>query len=136
MAGCRAAKAAMVSGLALMASTGCFASKSELDQLRVEMNTVREENVAADSTRAMQMAQILTSLRAVRDTLASLSTRITRVRAESQSGLRDIHDQVVQLQEATGQSQQRLQEMRAAIDQRNRAAVIPPPPPPPGSRPG
>jgi len=123
-------KAVSLAAFALVA-TGCFASKSELDQLRVEMNTVREETSAADSMRAMQMAQILSTLRSVNDTLGALSTRVTRVRAESQSGLRDIHDQVVQLQEATGQSQQRLQEMRAAIDQRNRTAV-PPPPPAPG----
>lgn len=124
------ARHALVTTLALLATTGCFASKSELDQLRLEMNTVREETSTADSMRATQMAQILTTLRAVNDTLASLSTRVTRVRAESQSGMRDLHDQVVQLQEATGQSQQRLQEMRAAIDQRNRTAAPPPAPPP------
>jgi len=120
---------------ALVATTGCFASKSELDQLRLEMNTVRDESSAADSMRAVQMAQILSTLRSVNDTLAALSTRVTRVRAESQSGMRDLHDQVVQLQEATGQSQQRLQEMRAAIDQRNRAVAPAPPPPAPGAAP-
>jgi len=130
MAGTRAARAAAAATFALVATTGCFASKSELDQLRLEVNTVREETSAADSMRAMQMAQILSTLRSVNDTLAALSTRVTRVRAESQSGMRDLHDQVVQLQEATGQSQQRLQEMRAAIEQRNRTAVPPPAPPP------
>lgn len=131
MAGCRAAKAAAVATFAAMATTGCFASKSDLDQLRDEVNTVRAETSAADSVRAMQMVQILSTLRAVNDTLGALSTRVTRVRAESQSGMRDLHDQLVQVQEATGQSQQRLQEMRAAIDQRNRAAAPPPAPPPP-----
>jgi tol-pal system protein YbgF len=43
--------------------------------------------------------------------------------------MRDLHDQLVQLTEATGQSQQRIQEMRAALEQRNRA--MPPPPPSP-----
>jgi tol-pal system protein YbgF len=130
MAGCRAAKAAAVATFAAMATTGCFASKSDLDQLRDEVNTVRAETSAADSVRAMQMVQILSTLRAVNDTLAALSTRVTRVRAESQSGTRDLHDQLVQVQEVTGQSQQRLQEMRAAIDQRNRTAAPPPAPPP------
>jgi tol-pal system protein YbgF len=72
----------------------------------------------------------------VNDTLAALITRVTRVRAESQSGMRGLHDQLGQVQEATGQSQQRLQEMRAAIDQRNRTAAPPPAPPPaPGAAP-
>lgn len=128
--GMAGARAVLMATFALVATTGCFASKSQLDQLRVEMNTVRDETSSADSMRAMQMAQILSTLRSVNDTLAALSTRVTRVRSESQSALRDIGAQVVQLQEATGQSQQRLQEMRAAIDQRNRAAVPPPPPAP------
>jgi tol-pal system protein YbgF len=137
MAGCRVAKATAVATFTAMAATGCFASKSDLDQLRDEVNTVRAETSAADSVRAMQMVQILSTLRAVNDTLAALSTRVTRVRAESQSGMRDLHDQLVQVQEATGQSQQRLQEMRAAIDQRNRTAAPPPaPPPPPPPAPG
>ncbi len=136
MTGCRAAKSAAVATFAAMATTGCFASKSDFDQLRDEVNTVRAETSAADSVRAMQMAQILSTLRAVNDTLAALGTRVTRVRAESQSGTRDLHDQLVQVQEATGQSQQRLQEMRAAIDQRNRTAAPPPAPPPaPGAAP-
>jgi tol-pal system protein YbgF len=75
------------------------------------------------------MVQLLSTLRAVNDTLAALSTRVTRVRAESQSGMRDLHDQLVQLTEATGQSQQRIQEMRAALEQRSRA--VPPPAPSP-----
>jgi tol-pal system protein YbgF len=136
MAGCRVAKATAVAAFTAMATTGCFASKSDLDQLRDEMNTVRAETSSADSVRAMQMVQILSTLRAVNDTLAALSTRVTRVRAESQSGMRDLHDQLGQVQEATGQSQQRLQEMRAAIDQRNRTAAPPPAPPPvPGAAP-
>ena len=81
MAGFSAARAAAAATFALVATTGCFASKSELDQLRLEVNTVREETSAADSMRAMQMAQILSTLRSVNDTLAALSTRVTRVRA-------------------------------------------------------
>ncbi len=136
MVGCSVAKALAVATFTVMAATGCFASKSDVDQLRDEVNTVRAETSAADSVRAMQMVQMLSTLRAVTDTLAALSTRVTRVRAESQSGMRDLHDQLVQVQEATGQSQQRLQEMRAAIEQRNRAAAPPPAPPPaPGAAP-
>lgn len=127
---CSAARAAAGVTFAALATTACFASKTDLDQLRDEVNTVREENSAADSVRAMQMAQILSTLRAVNDTLGSLNVRVTRVRSESQSGMRDLANQILQLQEATGQSQQRLQEMRAALEQRNRVAPPPPPPPP------
>jgi tol-pal system protein YbgF len=129
MAGWKPARTAAAVTFASVATTACFASKTDLDQLRDEVNTVRAESSAADSVRAMQMAQILSTLRSVNDTLAALGTRLTRVRAESQSGIRDLREQIIQVQEATGQSQQRLQEMRAAIEQRNRTA--PPPASPP-----
>lgn len=114
-----------------LSTTACFASKNDVDQLRDEVATVRAETSAADSVRAMQMVQLLSTLRSVSDTLAALNTRLTRVRAESQSSIRGLHDQVSQVEEATGQSQLRLQEMRAAIEARNRVTPPPPPPPPP-----
>jgi tol-pal system protein YbgF len=116
---------------------GCFATKSDLNQLRDEIATVRAETATVDSVRAMQMVQLLSTLRAVTDTLTSINTRLTRVRAESQSGLRDIGNRVLQVQEASGQSQQSLREMRAALEQRNRTAppITPPAPPSPGAAP-
>ena len=116
----------------VLSGSACFASKSDVDRLRTEVNSVREETMLVDSVRALQMVQLLSTLRQMNDTLSALSTRITRVRAESQSGNRAITDQLVQLQEAAGQSQQRIQEMRAALEQRNRT----PPPPPPAPLPG
>jgi tol-pal system protein YbgF len=130
MAGMKAATAATLVAVAALSQAGCFASKSDVAQLRDEVNQVRSETATTDSVRAMQMVQLLSSLRAMNDTLASISTRITRVRSESQSSVRDLNNQLVQLQDATGQSQARIQEMRAALEQRTRAE--PPPPPPPG----
>jgi tol-pal system protein YbgF len=124
----RLTKGFTTAGLACVAASGCFASKSDVDQLRDEMSTLRAETSSVDSARALQMAMILSTLRSVNDTLAALGTRVTRVRAESLSGMRDMHDELQQIQEATGQSQQRLQEMRAAIEQHNRTAPLPPPP--------
>jgi tol-pal system protein YbgF len=117
--------------LAALSSTACFASKNDVAQLRDEINAVRSETATVDSVRAMQMVQLLSSLRAMNDTLAAINTRITRVRAESQSSLRTMNDLLVQLQDATGQSQQRIQEMRAQIEARNRMTAPPPPPPVP-----
>lgn len=106
-----------------LATAGCFASRSDIDQLRDEIATVRGETATLDSVRAVQMVQLLSTLRAVTDTLAEINTRLTRVRAESQSGLRDLGNRVLQVQEASGQSQQSVREMRAALEARNRAAA-------------
>lgn len=132
MARCGMAKAAASITLIVLSTNGCFASKNDLDLLREEVNTLRRETLAADSVRAMQMVQMLSTMRAVNDTLGAIVTRLIRVRAESQAGMRELRDQIMQVQEATGQSQQRLQEMRAAIEQRIRATPPPPAPAAPG----
>jgi len=115
-------------GVILVASmTGCFASMSQVDELREELNVVRTDNAAADSARVTQLVQILSTIRAIDDTLAALGTRLSRFRAESQSETRALRQAVMQVQEVSGQSQQRLQEMRATLEQRNRPpAVVPP----------
>lgn len=126
----RSAAFAPILFVSLMSTGGCFATKSEFNQLRDEIGIVRAETAALDSVRAMQMVQLLSTLRAVTDSLTSFSSRLTRVRAESQSGMRELTDRVMQVQESSGQSQQSLREMRAAIEQRNRTAppVAPPSP--------
>ena len=131
MAGRKAASAAALT-FAVLSGTACFASKSDVERLRAEVNSVREETMLVDSVRALQMVQLLSTLRQMNDTLSVLNTRITRVRAESQTGTRAVSDQLVQLQEAAAQSQQRIQEMRAALEQRNRT----PPPAPAAPQPG
>lgn len=124
----KSAGGAPIVALVAMTATGCFASKSDFNQLRDEIATVRAETATVDSVRAMQMVQLLSTLRALNDTLTGLSTRLTRVRAETQSGIRDVGNRVLQVQEASGQSQASIREMRAALEQRNRT---PPPAPPP-----
>ncbi len=105
----------------LAASTvGCFASIAQVEDVRSELNVVRAETAASDSVRVTQLVQILSTLRAINDTLASFGTRLSRVRAESQSDIRGLRQDVQQVQEVNGQSQQRLQEMRASLEQRNR----------------
>lgn len=122
-------RAASIVSLAALSSTACFASKNDVAQLRTELNAVRADNATVDSVRAMQMVQLLSYLRTVNDTLAAINTRITRVRAENQTSMRALNDQLVQLQDVAGQSQARIQEMRAQIEARNRMMAAPPPAP-------
>ena len=112
-------RAAAAAALA-WATTGCFASIAQVDEVRDEVNVVRTETAASDSVRAMQMVQILSNLRAINDSIAALSTRLSRVRADAQGDIRGLRQEVNQVQEISGQSQRRLQEMRATLDQRNR----------------
>jgi tol-pal system protein YbgF len=103
-----------------VASTGCFASTSQLDEVRDDVSSTRAEAAASDSVRAMQMVQILSALRDLNDSISSLSQRITRVRAETQADVRGMRQTVNQIAEVSGQSETRLKELRSQIDSRIR----------------
>ena len=114
----------MVVALLAMTSAACFASTAQLDEVRDDVSSTRAEAATADSVRAVQLVQILQTLRDVSDSIASLSQRITRVRAETQADVRGMRQTVNQLLEVSGQSEARLKELRSQIDSRIRA--VPP----------
>jgi tol-pal system protein YbgF len=125
----RSAKGAVFAFLAV-SSTGCFASLSQLDEVNEQVNLTRAEAAASDSVRATQLVQILGTLRALNDSIQSLNTKITRLRAETQADVRSMRQEVNQVLEVTGQSERRIREMREQIDRRTRAAEVVPPPAP------
>ena len=112
----------MVAAFAV-SGTACMATRTDIDQLRDEVNTVRAETASADSLRAVQLVQVLAAIRSMNDSLVALGTRVNRVRAESEGALREVRRGILQMQDVAGQSQQRLQEMRAAVEERGRARV-------------
>lgn len=124
----RLAKGA-VFALIAVSSTGCFASLSQLDEVNEQVSLSRAEAAASDSVRAVQLVQVLGTLRALNDSIGALNLRITRLRAETQSEVRAMRQEVNQMLEVTGQSERRMRELRDQVDRRTRAA----PPPAPAS---
>lgn len=113
----RLAKVAVFASL-VVASSGCFASVRQLDEVRDDVSQTRAEAASSDSVRAMQLVQVLSTLRDLSDSVASLSQRITRLRAETQADVRGMKATVSQIQETSGQSEARLKELRQQIDSR------------------
>jgi len=115
----RIAKVAVFAAASVL-STGCFASIKQLDQVRDDVSQTRAEAAASDSARAMQVVQILSTLRELSDSVNSLSQRLTRVRAETQADVRGMKATVSQIQESAGQSEARMREMSKQLDSRLR----------------
>ena len=99
-------------------SMGCFASTAQLDEVRDDVSATRAESVASDSIRAMQMVQIMSTLRDLSDSIASLNQKLTRLRAETQADVRAMRQSVNQVMEVSGQSEARLKELRNQLDSR------------------
>jgi TolA-binding protein len=87
---------------------------------------MQEEAARADSARAVELARLADLLDAIGESLGAHQRSLTVLRGELRSDVTDIQRQLVQIQELTGQSQQRLSELRSQLEQRPAPPVTPP----------
>ena len=106
---------------AALASAGCFATREDVRLLQTDIQAVRAERVNSDSAMRAQLNRVATTLATVSDSMLSLSGRLTRFQGDVRGELYELGQQLIQIQELTGQSQRRLQELRASLEQRAQA---------------
>ncbi|HXC24961.1 MAG TPA: tetratricopeptide repeat protein, partial [Gemmatimonadaceae bacterium] len=104
---------------------GCFATQSDIRVLQGDLGLVRSENATADSLRRIQLDHVIASLRALNDSMhimtdsvTTLNNRMFRFRSDMSTSMTSIEQQLLQIQELTGQSQRRLQDLRASMESR------------------
>lgn len=110
---------------ALVAAGGCFATREDVRLLQSDMRAARDERAQSDSATRAQLAALAASLRATDDSVRTLSARMTRMQGDVRGDLYQIGQQLITIQELTGQSQRRLQELRASMEESQ--GVLPPP---------
>ena len=96
---------------------GCV-SKSDVQLVQGEVALLRAETMRRDSTRAAQLGELLQIQRQIMDSLAVSRRAVGQLKGDISSDLYNIQQQLVQLQELTGQSQQRLSELRTQLEAR------------------
>jgi len=104
---------------------GC-ASKGDLRRVEDQLVLSRQDAVRRDSANAARLTLILTLQRQMYDSLAQASRAVSALTTQTQSfrgdvanDLYNIQQQLVQVQALTGQSQQRLTELRTQLDARS-----------------
>ena len=118
-----------LSPVALALATGaCFATRNDVRILQDDITKFRASQQTADSARAAQLAQVTATLGQVNDSLRATSARMARWQGNAQGDIRNIQEQLVQIQELTGASQQRLLDLRRDLEEK----TTPPPSPIPG----
>ncbi|MEP6690645.1 MAG: tol-pal system protein YbgF [Gemmatimonadaceae bacterium] len=109
--------AVIVSG----AVSGCFATREDVNLVHADLVTMRAERAQADSATRAQVARVATSLAAVNDSIAALTVRMNKLQGDVRGDLYSIGQQLLSIQELTGQSQQRLQDLRTSLETKNQA---------------
>jgi len=100
-----------------MALGGC-AMKSDVTRVQNDVAVLREENARQDSARARQLGEIIRMQQQLFDSLATTRETIRTLRGDVANDLYGVQQQLVQLQELTGQSQRRLTELRTQLEAR------------------
>lgn len=105
--------------VALVATGACFATSNDVRLLQSQVDSLRVAQSHADSVHSAQLAGVIASLGLVRDSLGLMSGRMVKMQGDIRGDLYDVGQQLIQVQQLTGQSQNRLQELRASLEARN-----------------
>jgi len=111
-------RAARALGLAALAALPACATKGQVKLLDGELRTLRIETARRDSARASALAAIITLQQRILDSVAAGREALKNLDVRLQGDMTDLQRQLLQVQELTGQSQQRLTQLKAQIDQR------------------
>ncbi|HEX3273580.1 MAG TPA: tetratricopeptide repeat protein [Gemmatimonadales bacterium] len=114
----RRAASGLVLALAAATSLAGCVSKSDVQLVQGEVALLRAETLRRDSTRAAQLGAVLQMQREIMDSLAATRRTVAQTKGDMSQDLYNIQQQLVQLQELTGQSQQRLTELRTQLEAR------------------
>jgi tol-pal system protein YbgF len=110
--------------LVALVLAGCLASKSDIALLQTELQTIRGESARGDSARRSQAEQVLAQLTRTNDSVRAIGARLAKLQADQANEHFQMTREIIQLQELSGQSTRRLQELRGALEERAPVAAV------------
>ena len=108
--------------LALGLAAGC-ALKGDVRRVELQVDALRGERARADSQRAAEIDTVRALLRTVQEKLTAQQAYLVQLRGDVKTDLLAVQQQLVSVQELTGQSQQRLTELRGRLEEQARQPV-------------
>jgi tol-pal system protein YbgF len=114
-----------VAPAAALLVSGCLASKRDVFELQSQLSTMQVASARADSARRVQVDALLSAVTVSNDSVRAISARLARLQSTVATDHYEMGRQLLQIQELSGQSQRRLQELRASLEERNQNAGTP-----------
>ncbi|HEX9129539.1 MAG TPA: tetratricopeptide repeat protein [Gemmatimonadaceae bacterium] len=101
------------------ALSGCFfATKSDMDNLQMQLIGARAGSNAADSVQRAYLVDMSRTVRSLSDSINALSKRVSALRTANEADLAAMKEDISQLQDLSGQSERQLRDMRAAVEEK------------------
>jgi TolA-binding protein len=104
--------------LASVALLGACALRSDVRNVEDQITQLKDVQDRRDQERSRQLAEVIRLQQAMMDSLRSTRAAVSQLRGDFANDLYEVQRQLVQLQELTGQSQQRLSELRTQLERR------------------
>jgi len=103
--------------VALGLAAGC-ALKGDVRKVELQVETLQADLAKSDAVRAAERDTILAAVRLLQQALTAQQAYLVQMRGDLRTELLSVQQQLVSVQELTGQSQQRLTELRSRIESR------------------
>lgn len=100
------------------------ALKGDVRRVEAQVQDMQGETARADSVQAALLDQILTFEQRLVDSLFALQRRLQAFQGDVRSDMTEVQRQLLQLQELSGQNQQRLSELRSRLEGRTQGPVV------------
>lgn len=103
--------------LALGLCAGC-ALKGDVRKVELQVQSLKTDLERAEAARAAERDSLLAAIALVQRTLSAQQAYLVQMRGEVKTDMLALATQIVAIQELTGQSQQRLTELRRRLEER------------------
>ena len=103
--------------------TGCLASKGDVLILQGQLQAMQAFAAKADTMRAAQVDRVLAQVQQSNDSVRALSVRLAKLQSTVVTDHYEMGREILQIQELSGQSQRRLQELRASLEERSQGSA-------------
>jgi tol-pal system protein YbgF len=112
---------------AYLAGVAACATPAQVQQVETQVGVLRADTRRADSASAVQLRQILVLQQQLMDSLVATRRSLNEMKGGMSNDMLAVQQQLLQLQELTGQSQRRLTELRSQVEARGGAIDAAPP---------
>jgi tol-pal system protein YbgF len=112
-----------------LAGVAACATPGQVHDVETQVGVLRADSRRADSVQAAQLKQVIALQQQVLDSLAVTRRMLADMKGEVSNDLLNVQQQLLQLQELTGQSQRRLTELRSQLEARGESVSGGAPPP-------
>jgi tol-pal system protein YbgF len=114
--------------LGVAALSACVATKQDVVLLQTDLRALRAEYAYRDSTRRVQFDSVIRTMVMLSDSLRGMKADLASFQGNVLGDLFKVREGLIEVRGLTGQSQSRITELRAELEQRNAILQQSPPP--------